>query len=927
MKKILSVIFVFTLSLSTLCQNYDEPFYKNGTYDSSVPSPYEVLGFNIGDRPANYYEVVKYISTIAETSPLASLHQWGETHQGRTLYYLVITSEKNRARIEEIKSNLALLADPRKINDAEAENIIETSPGVACMMYSIHGNESSGTDASLQLTYQLTAGTDDVTKQLLDELVTIIYPMENPDGRERFIHQVETWGGKIRNSDTQSYPHAGPWPTARTNHYHFDLNRDWFILSQPESRSRVKTILEWHPQLVVDAHEMGSFSSFLFNPPREPVNPNMHKSIQDWWKTYAHDQSQALDEYGWSYYTREWLEEWYPGYGSSWPSYLGAVSILYEQARTSGIEVKRPDGTTLTFKEAIHHQFTSSLANLTTLANNKSEMLSTYYNIRKEAVNKSRKDGVEAFIFDPGENKTRVEKLVETLTFQGIEVYKADEEFSVTNVKDYWGDENRSKKFPEGSYIVPVKQPLQKLVNSILDFDIRLNNSFLKSERESLEKGEGTRLYEVSAWSMPLAYGVDAYVSKSVPAVSKSPVTEIKKTAGKLINPNPNYGYIIKYKDDRSVDALLRFFDKGYKVQCSDKTFSVEGNDYDRGTLLIRKVENPDLIENDLKEIAEETGVDIVGVNTGLSQKGSDLGGDYFTLLEAPRTAILVDKYISMYNYGAMKYLFDYELGMRVSTIDAGRLNYLDLRKYNVIILPSLWGGTSQLKDGLGKAGLKNLKDWISDGGTLIAIENAAAALTDTSIGLSKVDLRRKSLAKLDEYTEAVKKEEEIKSITIDSLAIWEGKKIKEQNSESDQKSKNDAKSLAEKDRENLKFMPRGTILRADLNEEHWLNFGMWDKVPILYNSSYAYLSKPPVQTAGRIADAENMRLSGLLWPEARERLSNAAYLTRESNGKGQVILFAEEPSFRAYFYGTAKQLINAVLLGPGFGARQPVEW
>lgn len=927
MRKVLTSILISISVILIQAQQLDYEFFPEGKYDSSIPKPFDVIGYNIGDKPITYHDMVEYLKIVAGKSPLVTLHHLGETHQGRKLYYVVVTSENNRSRLDEIKNNLAKLADPRKINNGDAENIINGSPAVAFMMYSIHGNESSGTDASIQLTYQLAAGTDDPTKKLLDDLVIIIYPMENPDGRERFVNQVETWSGEVRNSDTQSFPHSGVWPSGRTNHYHFDLNRDWFILSQPESRSRVKIILEWNPQLVVDAHEMGSFSSFLFNPPRDPVNPNMHAKIQNWWKIYAGDQSRALDKFGWSYYTREWLEEWYPGYGSSWPSYGGAVSILYEQARTSGIEVKRPDGKTLTFKEAIHHQFISSLANLTTLADNKIKILADYYEIRKEAVGKSIRNDVEAFIFDEGENKSRVEKLVEVLTYQGIEVYKAEDDFNLTGVNNYWSDKPNSRKFSRGTYIVPVKQPFQNLVNAILEFDTRMTNKFLKWERESLEKGEGTQLYEVTAWSMPLAYGIDTYISKSGVNVKMQRVNLIEKSAGELVNPNPLYGYLVKYKDDNSIKALLKFFDHGYKVQCSDKTFSIEGNAYNRGTLLIRKTENPNSQESDLVKIAKETGVQIVGVNTGLSKAGSDLGGDYFTLLQSPRTAMLVDQAINMNNYGAMRYLFDYELGLRVSTLNAGYVGNYDLRKYNVIIIPSVWGGASRLEDALGKTGLKNLKDWVSDGGTLIAVENSAAALTDSSIQLSKVQLRRKSISKIDDFNEALEKEQSIKSIIIDSVEIWEGKIKKEEKSDNEKKQKVDAKELAKRDSDNLKFMPQGAILKANLNEEHWLNFGVGSRLPVLYNTSYVYLSKPPVQTAARIDDAKNMRLSGLLWPEARERIEHGAYLTREPNGKGQVILFADEPNFRSYFYGTAKQLINAVILGPGYGARQPVEW
>lgn len=231
------------------------------------------------------------------------------------------------------------------------------------------------------------------------------------------------------------------------------------------------------------------------------------------------------------------------------------------------------------------------------------------------------------------------------------------------------------------------------------------------------------------------------------------------------------------------------------------------------------------------------------------------------------------------------------------------------------------------LKQMIGKGGVKKLKDWISDGGTLIAMGSSAAALADSSLGISKVKLRRQNIASLADYHKAFLQESNIDNITIDSLAVWEGKESTTAKPEDAPKAKQDTKKLAELDKEARKYSPRGAILRVDLNHEHWLTYGMGDKVPALMSGSYSFLSKSPVQTAGRFSGTENLRLSGLLWPEAKSRIANSAYCTRESSGNGQIILFAAEPNFRSYFYGTARMLINAVLLGPGHGARQPVDF
>ncbi|MBN1301629.1 MAG: hypothetical protein JW995_10480 [Melioribacteraceae bacterium] len=920
------LIFLLHSALSLFSQSHDIAFYPDGTYDAKIPKVEDVLGFKPGSHPIRYVEMVQYLTRLAESSPLVTLHQEGETHQGRKLYYMIITSGRNRNQLETIRSNILRLSDPRKISNKEADEIIKNSPAVALMMYSIHGNETSGTDAGIQLAYQLAAGTDDLTKKLLEDLVIIIYPSENPDGRERFLSQVETWSGKVPNSDVQSMPHSGVWPSGRTNHYHFDLNRDWFILSQPESRARVKLMQEWNPQLVVDAHEMGSYSSFLFNPPREPINPYMDFRIRNWWKVFAQDQAGAFDRYGWSYYTREWLEEWFPGYGSSYPSYFGAVAILYEQARTSGIEIKRPDGTMLTFADAVHHQFISSISNLSTAAKNRKKLLSDFYEIKKDAVNKNREDGIKTFIINPDKNVSRTNRLIEILLSHGIEVYKTQKEISAADAVNYWNEKAKSN-FPSGSVVIPVQQPAQPLINAVMEFDTRMDNKFLKSERESIEKGEGTRLYEVSSWSLPIAFGVDAYASGEELRSDLKLINKPESAEGKFENDNSSYGYLIKYEEDNSVKALITLLENDVKVRSALKPFKVEGNSYDRGTLLIRNTENPSLDKNILKKIAADNVIQITGVNTALSQSGPDLGADQFPLLVQPRIAVLTGTSISLYNYGTIMHLLDDELRIRVTTLNADYFSRYDLRKYNVLIVPSYYGGSQSFKDSFGKTGIKKLNDWVNNGGTLIAIGRSAESMADTTVNISKVRLRRQVISRLDEFADALKAELSYKKISIDSLAIWEGQEIKVEDKKEDKIAKPDVIKLLDQDNKFKRYMPQGAIVKINLNPEHWLCFGLPDKVPALYTSSHVLLSKSPVQTAARIADVKDIRVSGLLWHEAKYRMANASYLTRESLGNGQLILFADEPTFRSYFESTERLFLNSLLLGPGFGTNQTVEW
>ena len=297
----------------------------------------------------------------------------GETTEHRPQYYLTISDPANIAELDRIRADHMRLADPRTLTEPAAKTLAKTLPAVVWIGYGIHGDELSSVDAAMNVAYQLAAGTDTTTLLLLKNLVVCLDPMENPDGRERFLAQLQQWSGTVENTDAQSIHHSGIWPGGRGSHYLFDLNRDWFALTHPETRARVQTVVEWHPQVFIDAHEMGAYDTYLFSPPREPINPHVSPDGRAWWTVFSKDQARAFDRFGWSYYTREWNDDWYPGYANSWGHYLDAVGILYEQAGVEGTMVVRPDGTTLRYRETVHHHVVSSLANCQTAARHRED--------------------------------------------------------------------------------------------------------------------------------------------------------------------------------------------------------------------------------------------------------------------------------------------------------------------------------------------------------------------------------------------------------------------------------------------------------------------------------------------------------------------------------------------------------------------------
>jgi hypothetical protein len=969
--------------------------------DTSIPKPQQVLGFEPGSRASSSGDIVTYLKKLAETSPRVRLSQYGTTYEGRELYYVTISSERNLRRLDEIKKALSRIADPRTLSPTEAERLIKETPCVAWQEFSIHGDEFSGADAALFLAYYLTAAEDSLTRAMRDKLIILIDPNENPDGRERFLAQLAEWASTNPNPDAQSIEHRGFWPWGRGNHYLFDLNRDWLTFLQPETRGRARAMLEWHPQLVVDAHEMGEFDTFLFSPPREPYNPNATASLKKWLGIFSKEQAKALDKYGWSYYTSEWQEEWFPGYAHVWASHTGAIGILYEQAGVQGTLVKRPDGTVLGYPEAVLHHVVSSIANLTTAAFHKDELLGDFY---KEKRNALRSGGAtKAYVIPLGNNATRTRELVSVLLQHGIEVERAKENFVAHGLKTAYGEKYASKKLPAGTYVVFLAQPSGSLLKAIFEFDPRMSTSFLKEERRDLEKRGETRLYEVSAWSLPMAFDVEVYEALSVESVKTEKLEKtrgsgevgdiqrgrriggvkegnesegvrgaegaegaegVEQSAGEVINPKATYGFLVDCSDDSAIKALARLFEKGCKVKAAVKLFKIEGVSFPRGTLLIPLKSNADELSSVLEEIAHETGARFFGVNTALTEEGPDLGGNYFRLLREPRIALVTGAGLDFSSYGTLWYLLDRRYGYRFSSLDINRLGELDLDKYNVIILPSTYGPPGLYGDLLGKRSIAKLKRWIEGNGTLICIGTASAFAADTATGLSQVRLRSQALGILDQFEEALAREGWMKAEeTIDSAAVWEGGEAaragaragvwarlgegasgateKATSGAAERPTSGDAKVRSEEvfsgrpDIEKLKredewlrrFMPRGAILRGELDNEHWLTSGLGKCVPVFLYDENVFLSKRPVETPCRLSEAKTLRLSGLLWPEARTRWARAAYATREGLDRGQIILFAGDPYFRGYFHGSGRMLVNAIFLGPGMGTSVSVPW
>jgi hypothetical protein len=463
---------------------YDAEFFPGANHDPAVPAIETVLGFREGARAATTAEVKRCLDAWAAASPRVRVFEYARTHEGRPLHYVVISDPANLKRLGDIKAGLAKLADPRTLADGEADRLISSLPGVAWLGYTIHGDETEGTDAALAVIHHLAAARDNATTSLLRDMVVLIDPVQNPDGRDRFLKMVAEARGRQPNIDDQSMVHAGYAPYGRTNHYGFDMNRDLIYGTQPETVGRWRVISEWNPQLVVDSHGMGSQESFLFSPPRAPMNPHYPASYNKWAEKFARDHADAFDKQGWTYYAGEWNEGWYPGYTDAWPAIRGAVGLLYEQAVMADVGVRRADGSVQSYRESVHAHVVSTKANLATFQRNLRDVLRDFHAHRVAALDATGPFGSRSWVIPPTANKGRLAALTDNLAQQGVEFGVLKQDTTLALATDQAGREQPAAKIPAGSIVVRNRQPLGHLVALLLNFDPRIPDAALKYERE-----------------------------------------------------------------------------------------------------------------------------------------------------------------------------------------------------------------------------------------------------------------------------------------------------------------------------------------------------------------------------------------------------------------------------------------------------------
>ncbi len=873
-------------------------FYPGASYDPAVPTLEQVVGHRWGENITLHAEAERYLKALAEASPKVELVRYGESWEGRALYYVVVSSEANLARVAEVKAGMQKLADPRKTPPAEANRLIATLPAVTWLAYGVHGNEISSPDAALLLAYHLAASRNDaVVAEILEKTVVVIDPMQNPDGRDRFIHYFRQTRGRWPDADPQAAEHNETWPAGRTNHYLFDLNRDWFAGTQPETRARVAIYQEWFPVTFVDLHEMGSNSTYYFAPPAPPLNPNLPAFQREWWRVFGQNNARWFDRFRFDYFTREVYDSFYPGYGEGWPLFQGSIGMTYEQASVRGLVVDREDKTTLHFRDSVRQHFIASLATAQTAAQNREKLLRYFYDFRRTAIEEGQQETVKEYLLPPGRDAKRVAKLVGVLMRQGIEVKRAETPFTNPRVRDYVEGQLQSKQFPAGTFVISLAQPTKRLIKTLLERHTPMEESFIQEQIRRRNLRQGDEIYDVTAWSLCLLYDVDCYAAEQASAGQFTTLTQAPERQGQVHGGRAQLAYLVPWDSNSAAEGLAALLRHRIRVYMTDQPIVLNSRRYPIGSLVIKVRDNPEDLYEQLQHIAAHHGVDFYATDSGWIEEGVNLGSRHVRYVEPPRVALVWNLPTSPNSAGWTRYLLEQVYHVPVTLIHGLQLAGADLSRYNVLILPD--GGFGPGYDAiLGERGASRIKEWVQQGGTLIAFGAATRWLTGEKVGLlaSQRELRS---GKLERATRAESNQPGGAKGPEGGGAFDYEKHI-----------------LPERE---PPFPTPGAILRVKLDPEHWLAAGYDDDTYALVESDLIFtpLKLDQGRNVGIYFPSEQVLASGFIYESSRQQIGQKAFLMHQPMGRGHVIAFAEDPNYRAFQDGLNLLFLNGVFFGP----------
>jgi hypothetical protein len=818
-----------------------------------IPSPDEVLGYAIGDRFPTVQEVETYMRALAQASPLVSVDTYGRTPEGRPLLQVLFASSAHRQDLEGIVARNAELTDP-STPLARAQEIARINPTILYFTYGIHGNESSSPSAALWTAYDLASGNREVAG-VLDGAIIVMDPVANPDGYDRYVNHQRSTELRRFNTNAGLRERNEPWPGGRPNHYLFDLNRDWAWLTQFESRARNLRFRYWNPQVHVDFHEMGAESSYFFFPAATPINPIYPDHILTWGRRFGEGNARAMDTEGVLYYTSQNFDLFYPGYGDSWPSLMGAIGMTYEQGGGGGASTQymRRDGTVLTLRDRAFGHRTTGSATLRTAVEGRQALLEGFAGFHREV-----DAGLSDILLVPGEDPGRLEALTELLLRHGI-VLRRFASAETIQALPHPGFAARTS-FPEGTILVPMRQPRGRLAGALLRPDNPL---------------DGSSSYDITAWALPFAYGVEAHsATRAVPAGRGQSMNAVQSRFGGDLRATGSYGYLLA-PSVSNTPGLIRYLEAEGRVFALTEPFTLDGVAYPRGTLFFPRGRNEGV--DGLLRSAGLASV-VTPIATGLVEEGVDLGTNDRIALRLPRVLLLGGEGTASTGFGAHWHFLEEVLDLPFDAVNVGDLGGVDLAQYDVILVPP--GNPLGV---LGQGGMDRLTAWTRAGGTLIASGQAAHRF-----GASMADVELRT--------------------TLDRPST-----------ERDARLSRALSTREERAEERWAERVPGTILEARLDPSHPLSWGARaggsseDRLFVL-STGVGFEPSEEVESVAWFPEGLS-RISGVISEDNLARLDRASWIMDHRMGRGRLILFADDPIFRGFWYGTWPLYVNAILL------------
>lgn len=784
----------------------------NIIFAQQLMSPDEFLGYELGSQFSRHHQVVDYYDYLAENEKeRVKIVEYGTTNEGRKLRVVILSSAENMANLKSIQEN--------HLKGLQSEETGNTA--VVWLSYNVHGNESVSTEASMKTAHHLLTQKN----EFLENTVVLIDPCINPDGRDRYVNLYKQRQHKLLQADGNSAEHYEGWQSGRTNHYIFDLNRDWAWMTQKESQQRLVAYQQWMPHIHVDFHEQGVNSPYYFAPAVEPY----HEIITDFQRSFqdklGRNHAKYFDKNGWLFFTDERFDLLYPSYGDTYPTYNGAIGMTYEQGGSgrAGLGIYNAEGELLTLKDRIAHHFTTGISTVEVAAQN-SEQLITQFN----AYYKDNETANTSYIIHG--NSARLEALQTLLEKHGIETQRGSNQ----KVKgfDYLSSSEKMVNVNTEAMVVSTKQTKGKLARVLLEPKAYLSDSLT---------------YDITAWSLPYAYGLNAIETEQRITTSAAPNTKTSKPA-----LQKSYAYIIKWDSFESAKATAALMQQGVKLRNANRYFGFDNTDYAPGTMVVLQRDNTEIddLNSLMNSIQSNYHVEISSTNTGYSDRGKDFGSSYFQQKKQPQIAVLRGDGVSSYSFGEWWYFFEQDLNMPFTAIDTDYLSRISLESYDILIIPS--GRISSLSD----RQTEQIKTWTQAGGKLI--------LQGSSLALAK---------KLGLSLEKKKMEYDI-----------------------DKRLPNDMR-----EREMMKYQVTGAIFKAEVDQTHPLGYGLdANYFSLKLNAdNYELLS-----ANNAIAIGENHRaVSGFAGEKVQENTANTLLFGSENLGRGQVIYLVDNPLFRGFWY------------------------